>query len=506
MTYHLRGSRIGSSGRLSDHFQAIRQKIETEIQSKPDSYLLQVNEDDYVGHLVEKYSIEPPQLDDSRRSAETVERQIPSEQFPSTWNVRRGKSYPATVVINRIPGFGEVHLLSLQANVYSMSGYPNIIVSSSHIEFEIVAFGENTDRVNQQIGESLRDIYQALKWVQSDIQSFNDSLPHFVRQEVQGRKAVLKQRSSFLDSLNVPIKVRPDTPPVVTVPLTVARSIAPPPKSPSTKLEPNPLLDDATYELIIESIDFFARGIERLPSTYAGKGEEDLRDQLLLGLASRFTSDGTISGETFNHTGKTDILISVGGKNIFAAECKFWKGPKKFLATISQLLEYLTWRDGKAAVLVFDQQEQFSADLETILSTVPLHPNYLKTLNDSDPANLRYQFYLDDDRGLVVTLAVLAMHLPKKGPATLNRKLDAIVAHQINIYRLTESERTLARGSAGSIDSLKDMLPGLAGNSGVEDEMDVFIAFVNEHDLKDQIEFISFVPEAKPRIKAKFKD
>jgi hypothetical protein len=62
---------------------------------------------------------------------------------------------------------------------------------------------------------------------------------------------------------------------------------------------------------------------------------------------------GQATGETFNFQGKTDILIRVDEKNVFIAECKFWKGEKVFIGTIDQLLSYLSWRDTKAAVIVF---------------------------------------------------------------------------------------------------------------------------------------------------------
>lgn len=54
---------------------------------------------------------------------------------------------------------------------------------------------------------------------------------------------------------------------------------------------------------------------ERLPSTYAGKDEETLRDHLILNLEPRFQIGTT--GETFNKSGKTDILMRHEGKNIF---------------------------------------------------------------------------------------------------------------------------------------------------------------------------------------------
>jgi hypothetical protein len=77
-------------------------------------------------------------------------------------------------------------------------------------------------------------------------------------------------------------------------------------------------------------------------------GKEDLRSHFLVQLNGAF--HGQATGETFNFQGKTDILIRVDGKNIFIAECKFWKGEKSFPATLDQLLSHLSWRDTKTAV------------------------------------------------------------------------------------------------------------------------------------------------------------
>jgi hypothetical protein len=100
-------------------------------------------------------------------------------------------------------------------------------------------------------------------------------------------------------------------------------------------------------------------------------GEEDLRQHFLVQLNGQF--EGAASGETFNFSGKTDILIREKDRNIFIAECKFWIGGKNFLATITQLLNYLSWRDTKTAVLIFNRNKDFSGVLETIEATLTNH-------------------------------------------------------------------------------------------------------------------------------------
>lgn len=51
--------------------------------------------------------------------------------------------------------------------------------------------------------------------------------------------------------------------------------------------------------------------------------------------------------------GKTEILLRENGRNVFIAECKFWKGPKHYYETIDQLIGYSSCRDTKTAILVF---------------------------------------------------------------------------------------------------------------------------------------------------------
>src|SRR4029077_3780088 len=71
--------------------------------------------------------------------------------------------------------------------------------------------------------------------------------------------------------------------------------------------------------------------------------------------AAQCAYEGDAAGETFNFQSKTDILIRKDGKNVFIAECKFWKGEKAFGETLDQLLSYLSWRDTKTAVVLFNR-------------------------------------------------------------------------------------------------------------------------------------------------------
>ena len=148
-----------------------------------------------------------------------------------------------------------------------------------------------------------------------------------------------------------------------------------------------------------------------MPSVYIGKGEEDLRDHILMTLDPNFEF-GSASGETFNKSGKTDIQLRYESSVVFIAECKFWSGEKNYFATIDQLLGYLTWRDTKASVIIFVKQKDFSAILKKVETESDKHPNFLSFVNMSDENWFNYRFHIPGDKNREVKLAIQLYHLP----------------------------------------------------------------------------------------------
>lgn len=171
-----------------------------------------------------------------------------------------------------------------------------------------------------------------------------------------------------------------------------------------------PSLHEQMYEEILQAMHNMGKQFERLTATYAQKGEEDLRDHFLLMLEPMFR--GSATGETINKAGKTDILIRHEGTNVFIAECKFWKGAKVYQETIDQLLSYLSWRDAKAAVVIFVRNRDFSTVVQTVQQVTPQHPNYLAYVAQRDESWLSYHFHLNGDPNRLLHLAVLLFHIP----------------------------------------------------------------------------------------------
>ena len=114
--------------------------------------------------------------------------------------------------------------------------------------------------------------------------------------------------------------------------------------------------------------------MERNPQTFSKLKEEEIRDHFLLFLNAHY--EGQNSGETFNFSEKTDILIRVKDTNILIAECKFWRGEKNLRKSIDQLLGYTSWRDTKKAILLFNKNQELSSVLAKIKSTVTSYDYY----------------------------------------------------------------------------------------------------------------------------------
>jgi hypothetical protein len=117
----------------------------------------------------------------------------------------------------------------------------------------------------------------------------------------------------------------------------------------------DPVISQKVYQQIIKTMADMALVIERNPTAFEDLSEEEIRFQFLIPLNALY--EGNATAETFSYQGKTDIQIRHEGKPIFTAECKFWGGPRSLTETVDQLLRYVTWRDTKAAILLFNKKK-----------------------------------------------------------------------------------------------------------------------------------------------------
>ena len=161
---------------------------------------------------------------------------------------------------------------------------------------------------------------------------------------------------------------------------------------------------------IFETIDISGRMFEKYPSTYSDKEEEDLRDHILLNLQTTL-SEYSITGESFNKKGRTDILILNKDKNLFIGECKFWKGAKSISSTIDQILKYSTWRDTVGAIIFFVRNKDLTRVLKLVESKVKEHSKYKRFNGMKDKHIFNFEFSSSGNSAL--ELKIMFYHIPK---------------------------------------------------------------------------------------------
>ena len=267
------------------------------------------------------------------------------------------------------------------------------------------------DDVSQQINRTLDRVDDCLTRVGGNVDRFNSELDSIVRRCIEQRRERLLAHHNLVASLGFKLKQRDDSPKTYLAP-EVRRKIAPtPPQASSMPYEPEPALGEADYEHILEVIENMTQVMERSPSAFSKMDEESLRWHFLVPLNGHY--EGEATGETFNYEGKTDILIRSKGKNIFIAECKFGDGPKRLTETINQLLGYISWRDTKVAVIVFNRNKGFTKVLESIKSTTKEHPNCKRELEAPSETSFRFVFAHRDDPNRELTLTIMAFDIPR---------------------------------------------------------------------------------------------
>ena len=176
--------------------------------------------------------------------------------------------------------------------------------------------------------------------------------------------------------------------------------------------KPEPILDEKEYQHILKILQSMALVIERNPATFSSLDEEAIRDHFLLQLNGHY--EGSATGETFNASGKTDILIREENKNVFIAECKFWRGQKAFTEAINQLLSYLTWRDSKCALLVFNRTKDSDSVRQKMHATIEEHPFHRKTISRSSNGDSRYVLVKESEPGKEIVVTSQLYDIPEK--------------------------------------------------------------------------------------------
>ena len=403
--------------RDGDTFSTFRGHIERltqEIRGLENSYVLRTSPTELEQYFLDKALIEPLTLhtDDyhieDQRSIQVDARRDPNRMFfpgDTPYHI------PGTQLTIAIPFEGDQLLWKIRASTWSLSGYPEINLRGNDVllTHQFADDAANPTKLKEEIDRQVASLKNAVENLRRDVEQHNASAPATIKAELERKRQQAQAASGAVSAIGIPIK-RKDQPATYVAPVSRRKLPIHRPVPSKESFKPEPELKDEEYQHILSVIRSLSLVIERNPASFATLDEESIRDHILLQLNGHY--EGAATGETFNSNGKTDILIRVEDRNIFIAECKFWHGPKAFSEAIDQLLGYLTWRDCKCSLVIFNKQKNSSAVAQKMHEATIGHKGHRKTLASDATGNGRYVFVKESDPGRDIIITTLLFDIP----------------------------------------------------------------------------------------------
>ena len=391
-------------GTTEDLRRSIQESIKSDINVLEDDYILNVDESEYINYIVEKHKIECPIIHYNDEFLDP--RKVMTETHYLSGYYTQESLIERNVYRLYIPYSGETEMLKFCPTTFYLSEWQNISIGTKELYVDILDADNRPETIRQDIDSYNDTMAKMMGFLQNDINSINNQMLIYARETFLSKKEKVKSSQNLIASIGLPIKGNDSQSSTYSVP-TVHKKY----KQPEAGLNLtnpqhlSPIMDDKIYRDLLTSIQDYGQSLERIPETYKDKDEESIRGLFLANLSSSFESQSS-TGESFNNTGKTDIMVRHGNEILFIAECKIWKGPAALLKAITQLLSYLTWRDSKTSLLLFVKNGQMSKVLESVKKTIPNHPSYIRSENQDKDTWLNYTFRMDGDDNKMVKMAV----------------------------------------------------------------------------------------------------
>lgn len=397
---------------LASSIRVTMQAMQKEVEGLEENRLLNTPPEDLKDYLIEKYGITPITLRRDQWYADFQDTPVDVRHDRMRYIEDRSRPVmvPGERVEVRVPFEGESELFYSRSNTFNANP-PRAVIEQNEIVLRYdTPAGQDRD-VRSLVDQTLREIEEHLEWQRDMIDTHNRALPGVALQAINQRRDRLLGQSQRAEALGIPTRRRADAPKTYSLPTVKRKAVPTLPAATSAQFKPEPALGMELYEHILKIVQDMALVMERSPGAFKSMNEEALRQHFLVQLNGQF--EGKATGETFNMEGKTDILLREGDRNVFIAECKFWKGPKAFGDAIDQLLGYSTWRDGKTAILVFNRGTDTSTILNGIDSIAKAHPNFKRAVNWPHESGFRYVLRGSNDKNRELFLTVLVFHVPQ---------------------------------------------------------------------------------------------
>lgn len=389
------------------------------------SYIEGLNKESFLDLKVEElienglklFQIVPLTIhDDEMHRSDPVETDILIQsEHRRNLNIMGGRSYIDGFIFDiEVPYTGCPGLWQCKPNHYS-SRFPMGKLKDEGSNEGLFTFPIEVehDAEPEQVEKLIRDNINLAKQYSSysvqQIKTYNDSIGTIIKNAVESREGSLGRQQEIMKFLNIPLKKKVGMPDFK--PIKVERKITNLLEIPGVEEhEAEPGIRQEVYEDILRILRHGGISFEKTARTFSKFNEEELRDVLLSHLNTVY--EGGAKGEVFNKKGKTDILIEDKERNAFIAECKIWKGQKEFTKAIDQLFGYLTWRDCKTALIIFNKNiDGFAGILGQIETIVEEHTNYQSLIELGYENEWLFSMTQKDDENRTLQMNVMIYNL-----------------------------------------------------------------------------------------------
>lgn len=384
-------------------FRLILEEIEHEIMGQSDDYFLSVNLDEAKEYYINKALINPLKWFPDEKYIEKETRT--SKEFPRGY--RMGTYQQSGIKLDiAVPYEGSKQLWKYQPSNRILTAYPTIYVSNKTVSFSVFIQdgNENTENIESEINSSINLISKCIENLNRTITNHNNEIEKIVCNAIEKKVEISKKSKSVVSKLGIPLKKR-DKPLSYTIETRKKISIKRP-QIKKAEYSPEPTLGDKEYNDILDIMRGMSTVIEQNPSAFKEMKEETIRSHFLVQLNGHY--EGMATGETFNASGRTDIIIKEENKNVFIAEFKFWKGSSEFNKAIDQLLSYLSWRDSKCALLIFNKNTNTTDVANKMKETMQAREEFKRIVSESINRDVRYIFLKksDPEKEIIITTQI----------------------------------------------------------------------------------------------------
>ena len=346
----------------------------SEINNMTDNDILTLNIDELIDYYYDKYSVSPIELYKNDISR-TIEETKIEEYNPFYDRYSRIEFEPMTFKVDaykinyKIPFVGNSNLLYLQPTRsiltnfhvdgvemnYNSDYLPTINYSIKLKRAELDGKEKPQEIIDKKFENEFNKYETMIGYVNGDINQYNSSLRDKIIKLLNDRKEKSSNLNSLLSKINIPLKSSSNATNTTPITLAIKKEKKKYPEKHNETFEDYSIKEE-DYINIKNIINQSCNSFERTASTINMLEEEQIRDLLLATLNTHY--DSLATGEAFNKIGKTDIRILMKNKAAYIAECKIWHGISEFKKAISQLFGYVTWRDVKTSLIVFNKSNK----------------------------------------------------------------------------------------------------------------------------------------------------